>query len=512
MSKRASWATTAGFILAAVGSAVGLGNIWRFSYMAYRSGGGAFLIPYISALFIIGFPILLLEFALGHWRKGSAPKAFYEVNEKWEWLGWWAVCFIMFGIVIYYSVIISWSLNYFFFSFDMRWADNPDAFFFQDFLQRADTIGELGAINVRIAAGAAFIWFVCWFICFRGVAKGIEKANKLFMPVLFVLTLILVGWTFYLPESREGFRYYLEPDFSRLTDIEIWISAVTQNFFTLSIGFGIMIAYASYLPKKVSMVKYAFVVSLLDHGYSIVVGFAVFGVLGYMAAVQNVPIDEVVTAGIGLAFVALPEAISTLPFGAFNRLFGVIFFFCLVIAGISSAISIIEAFTSSILDKFHFHRRHVVSVLALIGFAGTFLFTNASGLFFLDIIDHFINNYGLLTVGILECLIIGWWAKDKLLINHIVKSSPASDRQKYFLYHFLSGFWSYCIRFLCPLVLIIIFVLSLRQDVTQPYEDYPVVYLILMGVGCLIITHIIGFFFSRLRWKEEPAEDYWDES
>lgn len=512
MPNRAHWTTMVGFVLAAVGSAVGLGNIWRFSYMAYRSGGGAFLIPYILALFIVGIPILLLEFSLGHWRKGSAPKAFYEVNENWEWLGWWAVCFVMFGIVVYYNVIVSWCLNYFVFSFTMSWGQDANAFFFDDFLNLSDHVGEWGRTNWRIAAGSAFIWGVCWFICYRGVARGIEKANKIFMPVLFLLTLVLIIWTVILPESREGILYYIRPDFSRLNDIDIWISAVTQNFFTLSIGFGIMIAYASYLPSKASLVKYAFITSLLDHGYAIMAGFAVFGILGYMSAVQNIPIDQVVTQGIGLAFVAFPQAISTLPFGVFNNLFGIIFFFCLVIAGISSAISIMEAFTSAILDKFHYHRRRVVTILSFIGFAGGFVFTNSSGLYFLDIVDHFINNYGLLTVGILQCLIVGWWVKDKFLINHIVKNSPGTPGQKIILRHFLHGFWSYCIKFLCPIVLIIILVLSLRRDVTRPYEDYPVVYLIMLGVGCLIITHIIGYFFSRLRWKEEPAEDYWDES
>jgi NSS family neurotransmitter:Na+ symporter len=132
--KRDQWKSQVGFLLAAVGSAIGLGNIWRFSYMAYSYGGGAFLIPYITALLTAGIPLLILEFAVGHERIGSAPLAYAKIKKNWEWLGWWAVTFVMFGIVLYYVVIISWCLNFFVLSFDLGWGSDPDAFFFKKFL------------------------------------------------------------------------------------------------------------------------------------------------------------------------------------------------------------------------------------------------------------------------------------------------------------------------------------------------------------------------------------------
>ena len=135
MEQRSKWGTNLGFLLAAIGSAIGLGNIWRFPYVAYENGGGAFLIPYFVALFTAGIPILMLEFALGHHKEASAPKAFRHIDAKWEWLGWWAVMFVMFGIQLYYIVIIGWCGNYMFFSLTQAWGDDPNLFFFTKFLQ-----------------------------------------------------------------------------------------------------------------------------------------------------------------------------------------------------------------------------------------------------------------------------------------------------------------------------------------------------------------------------------------
>ncbi|HDH50127.1 MAG TPA: sodium-dependent transporter, partial [Nitrospirae bacterium] len=148
--KREQWNSQLGFLLAAVGSAIGLGNIWRFSYMAYDYGGGAFLIPYIVALLTAGIPLLILEFAVGHERIGSAPLAYAKINRRWEWLGWWAVTFVMFGIVLYYMVIISWCLNYFFLSFSLGWGDDPDSYFFKTFLEVSSGPSEIGDVKFPI--------------------------------------------------------------------------------------------------------------------------------------------------------------------------------------------------------------------------------------------------------------------------------------------------------------------------------------------------------------------------
>jgi neurotransmitter:Na+ symporter, NSS family len=485
---RETWGSQLGFIMAAVGSAIGLGNIWRFSYMAYDNGGGAFLIPYLIALFTAGIPLMILEFGIGHERIGSAPLAFSKISRRWEWLGWWAVTFVMFGIVLYYTVIISWCLNYLVFSLSLSWGDDPDTFFFQQFLGLTSGPSEVGTIQVPILIGLAVIWFLNGIIVYRGVTRGIELANKIFMPLLFVLMAILVFWSLTLEGAADGIRVYLTPDFTALTKPKVWIDAFSQIFFTLSLGFGIMIAYASYLPKRSDLTRSALAIALINCGFSVFAGFAVFSMLGYMAYHSQVPVTEVVTQSIGLAFVAYPKAISLLPGGS---VFGVLFFTSLVVAGLSSSVSIIEAFTSATVDKFAWDRRHVVIVISVMGFLGGMMFTARGGLFWLDIVDHFLTHYGLVVVGLLEALLVGWFFHIEKLQKHI----NAVSQMK------LGPWWAILIKFFVPLVLVVILGGDLMSDLSKPYGDYSWTSLFMIGVNWLFITFLIALVLSWLPWK-----------
>lgn len=485
---REQWKSQSGFLLAAVGSAIGLGNIWRFSYMAYSNGGGAFLIPYIIALLTAGVSLLVLEFAIGHERIGSAPLAFAKIRKNWEWLGWWSVTFVMFGIELYYVVIIAWCFNYFLYSFDLSWGNDPNNFFFKEFLQLNTNPAEIGEIRTPILSSLIIIWALNWVIVYRGIRKGIEIANKIFMPLLFVLMTVLVLWSLTLEGAMDGIKAYLTPDFSKLSEPKVWIDAYSQIFFTLSLGFGIMIAYASYLPKKANITRHALLTAFVNSGFSIFAGFAVFAVLGFMAASEGKPITEVVTKSIGLAFVAYPKAISMMPGGNF---FGAIFFLSLVIAGISSSISIIEAFTSAIVDKFGTSRKAVVSVTCAVGFLGSIIFTTKSGLIWLDIVDHFLTHYGLMVVGIAECVLVGWFFKTDVLRKHINKISSIK----------LGIWWDFLIKFFVPLVLGIILVGDLYNELKTPYEGYSWTSLILIGWDWLLITLIVAFIIGMKPWK-----------
>ena len=281
---RAVWGSKLGFLMAAVGSAVGLGNIWRFSYMTFENGGGAFLVPYIVALFAVGIPLVILEYTLGHKWRGSSPLAFAKVNKKWEAIGWWMPTVATVGIMLFYAVVIAWCINYFFFALNLSWGDDTKGFFFKEFLQLSKGPMDLGGFRWNIVGTTAFVWFLCWFICFKEVNHGIEKACSIFMPLLFVLTLVLVGWSLPLPGAGEGIKAYLTPDWSKVATTKPWIDAFGQIFFTLSLGFGIMITYASYLPKQTNLFSSAIWTAVLNCTYSFITGFAVFGTLGFMAS------------------------------------------------------------------------------------------------------------------------------------------------------------------------------------------------------------------------------------
>ena len=220
-----------------------------------------------------------------------------------------------------------------------------------------------------------------------------------------------------------------------------------------------------------------------------------------MATRQGVGIGEVVKDGIGLAFVAYPTAISMFPCG---RLFGVLFFFLLLIAGISSSISIIEAFTSAVVDKFSLSRKKIVTTLCLTGFLGSLMFTTNSGLFWIDIVDHFLNHYGLITVGIVEALIVGWLFRTDKLKAHIVTNLGLSGKGHKLFKYVILQLWLYCVRFITPVALGIAIVNSLIQELLTPYAGYPISGIIILGVGWVLVTHLFAFGVSGLPWQNTP--------
>ncbi len=488
-SHRPQWKTRIGFLLATLGSAIGLGNIWRFSYLCYKNGGGAFLIPYFIALLIAGIPLMILELSIGHKMRGSAPMSLAKINPHWEWVGWWAVIFVMFGIVLYYSVIISWCFNYLLYSINLVWGDDPNNFFFKNFLGLTSGPSEIGNIRFNIFLSLGLVWFLNWFIVFRGIEKGIERANKIFMPLLFFLTAILVFWSIRLPGAIEGIKAYLKPDFSILSRPGVWIDAFSQIFFTLSLGFGIMIAYASYLPRKSDIVLNSYGVSLLNCFYSFFAGFAVFSTIGYMAYQTQVEFGEVIQESIGLAFVAYPKAISLLPF--LPQLFGILFFSTLFVAGLSSSISIIEAFTSAVIDKFHWDRKNIVTILSIIGFSGSIIFATGGGLYWIDIVDHFLSHYGLVTVGILEAVLVAWVFKAEKIRHHINHISQWK----------IGGWWDISVKYVVPGVLLVLLVNDVVHEVMHPYRDYPWTAIILIGRDWLIYTLFAAFIIAMRPWR-----------
>jgi len=390
------------------------------------------------------------------------------------------------------------------FSLTHAWGDDPGAFFNQFLGVSANhDVWAIGGFRWPIVAAVAVVWLINWAIAYGGVEKGIERAVKIMMPMLFILTAAIVIWALFLPGAEKGIKHYVTPDFSKITDLKVWIGAYGQIFFSLSLGFGIMIAYSSYLSRDANIFRNSLIVGFSNSLYEVCAGFGVFSILGYMATKQHQEINEVVANGIGLAFVAYPKAISLLPCG---RLFGFLFFLLLVIAGISSSISIIEAFTAAVLDKFTLSRKRVITTICVLGFFGSLLFTTNVGLSWLDIVDHFLNQYGLITVGIVEALVVGWLYRTDKLKAHIVNNLGLSGRKHKVFDYVVLQLWMYCIRFITPVALGIAIVHSLIGEFEEPYSGYPISGIIFLGVGWLLVTHIFAFGLSGLPWRKEPSE------
>ena len=208
---REQWGTKMGFILAAIGSAVGLGNIWRYPYVVYSSGGGAFLIPYFFAIFTAGIPLLILEYGMGHKFRGSTPLSLARANKKFEWFGWWAI--ISSSIILcYYSMILSWAMKYLTLSFNKGWGEDANAFFYNDFLKLSSSPLSIDKIIVSVLIGIAIIWLMNWFICYKGVKLGIEKMNKILLPCLLVIMIIIVIRGVTLEGAEVGLNRLFTPD------------------------------------------------------------------------------------------------------------------------------------------------------------------------------------------------------------------------------------------------------------------------------------------------------------
>ncbi len=457
------WGTRTGFILAAIGSAIGLGNIWRFPYMAYENGGAAFLIPYFFALITAGIPILILEFYIGHRMRTSVPSAFEKLG-KFGWLGWWQIV-ISFVVSTYYSVIIAWALLYSFFAVTKSWGSQPEDYLMNDFLGITNTetwsSNFLGGFQWHILIALAVVWGLAFIILHGGVRKGIERANKIFMPMLFAIILLILFRSVTLEGAAVGLNALFSPEWGQILNSSTWISAYTQIFFSLGIGLGAMITYASYLPKKSDITNNAFMTALANCGFSLLAGISVFGALGFIAQQKGMPLDEVATGGVILAFSVFPEIINAMPMG---NIIGVLFFVSLLFAGISSLVSMAEPFISALGDKFNIKRKHAVNwtlgSTALI----SILFATGSGLHLLDSIDRSVAVLSLSITGLMMVVMMSWKLRLIPTARHYV--NEVSDFS-------LGRWWSVCLVVLTPLVLGYNAIMTLIGDIQHNYEGYP---------------------------------------
>ncbi|GKV56940.1 transporter [Sporosarcina sp. NCCP-2222] len=502
MEQRSQWGSRAGFIMAAVGSAVGLGNIWRFPYVAYENGGGAFFIPYLFALLTAGIPILIMEFTIGHKYRGSAPLSFFRMNGKGaEWLGWWGI-FVSFVISTYYAVIIAWAMKYTIYSFNMAWGDDTGGFLFGSVLHLADNPGEIGGIVPGVLLPLLLVWAIAFIILLAGVKKGIELANRIFIPTLVVVFLLVVLRAVTLDGAAVGLQAFFKPDLSKLADSTVWVAAYGHIFFSLSIAFAIMITYSSYLPKKSDITNNAFITGFANSAFELLAGIGIFAALGFMATQANVPVGEVATAGVGLAFVVFPQIINEMP--GMNGIFGALFFLSLVLAGLTSLISICETYIAGVSDKFNVSRTK--SVIIGVGAAAliSLLFATNGGLYLLDTADYFINQFGVAAIGLIEVILIVWaFRKLRVFETH---ANEISDIR-------VGTLWRICLSFITPIVLGWMMIDLFRKNIYKlhdtdngNYEGYPDGFILAGGWSVAIFAIVMALIFTAMKWNKKTTE------
>lgn len=480
------------FILAAIGSAVGLGNIWRFPYVAYEHGGGAFLIPYLVALLTAGIPFLLMDYALGHRFRGSAPLSFARLSRPAEALGWWQVA-ICFMIAVYYAAVIAWAVSYTGFSFTKAWGAKPDEYFFGAYLQAGDP-----GIQMDLVPGVVWPLLVVWLalvvVMALGVQKGVGSTAVIFIPVLLVAFGFLVIYSLFLDGALDGLNAFFTPNWEALTHPGVWGAAFGQIFFSLSVGFGIMITYSSYVKRDTDMPGSAAVVGFSNSGFELLAGIGVFAALGFMAQASGVQVGEVVSGGIGLAFVAFPTIISQAPGGA---LIGVLFFASLVMAGFTSLVSLLEVVISAVRDKLEMTRRGATLVVTIpCAIISLVLFSSTSGIYVLDIVDHFVNQFGILLVAVVSMIVVAWGVRAlPLLADHLNRTSSIR----------IGIWWKVLIGFITPLALIYVLGQAFWADVKDPYEGYPSWMLATFGWGVAALIALVGYLLAPTPWRAKTS-------
>ncbi|MCK4293821.1 MAG: sodium-dependent transporter [Planctomycetes bacterium] len=512
--QRESWGTRGGFVLAAVGSAVGLGNLWGFPYKLYSYGGGAFLIPYIIALVVVGIPVMILEFSIGHYTQRAAPDAFKRGHKRFEIVGWWGIL-LAFVIITYYPVILAYCVSFLWYSIvgifnggDLPWAGkgiegvtNANDFFFKDYLGHQEGTA-LGSIQWKIVWPLIFAWVAMYFCIFKGV-RLVGKIVWLTVPLPWLMLLILAVRGLTLEGSMQGLAYYLDPVWSELAKPITWRYAFGQVFFSLSLAYGIMITYASFLHRKSDLNNNAAIISIADFATSFVAGLAVFATLGGMAFVTQqagnpVRVENVAESGPSLAFVAFPYALAQLPYSAW---FSFIFFFALVTLGIDSAFSMTESILASIVDKTGWRRSIVLPVLSLVGLGFGLAYVTQGGFNWLGTIDGFVNGtWGIGFMGLLECIVLGWLWRIGTLRRH---ANSRSDWE-------LGKWWDYLIRLVIPVLLGTLFFWQLFDDISgqgflrTPQGDWILTNCV--GLGVVALVPVVAIILSLARGRRDIRE------
>jgi len=440
MSSRGKWGSKIGFILAAAGSAIGIGNIWRFPYMTGKYGGALFLFVYLAAVILLGMPVMIAEMAMGRFTGKNPVGAFKEMRPKgpWKLVGYMGV---IAGVMIlsYYSMISGWTLGYFFKTLagglkNVETKTTPGIF-------------DSFAANfwLQILLLAAFI-FITGFIVARGVSGGIEKACKILMPVLFIIMFILLVRSLTLPDAGKGLAFYLKPDFSKLTP-RVIIEAMGQAFFSLSLGMGAMITYGSYMKKEENIPIGAGWVAFLDTITAVMAGFIIFPALFSYGMNPD--------SGHAMVFHILPVIFDKMPFGI---VFGMLFFLLLCVAALASTVSLLEVAVSYCVDEVKWSRKK--SVLAagvlsfLIGIPSILSYGNVK----------FFRELPLVKVSFFEMMDFVWGSLAlsigaffiSIFVGYVWKSASALKEIKLGAKKFRYGrIWSISVKILCPLLILL---------------------------------------------------------
>lgn len=476
-----TWKSQAGYIWSLIGSAVGFANILSFSAQAYKNGGGAFLIPYILALLVLGIPMLCLEGLIGYRWKLPLVGAYNQVwGLKGKGVGWLAVLACL-TIGAFYIVLTGYSAAYTFFSATNSIPQDSKTFFTQTFLHTSSSVSDFGVFSWPIFIPTVFVIGASWYVLSRQVKEGIEKICSFFMPLL---AFMMVGFALtvcFLPGGMKGWSYYLTPDFSQLLNASLWRDVFGQLFFSLSLGLGIIVGYSRHTKQNINIVKAMFWVAVGDFAVSFIAGFAVFGCLAHMSETLNIPFESILTTDstFEIGFVLFPQIIKT--FGPIlSPLIGTLFFFCIFIAGITGVFSIMESIIGNIEVEFKVTRSKAATAVACLFLVLTTLFCGGNASYLIDALVPMVIGTNMLLGGLL--LISAFMFKSQ--------KSLSSDQS-------LPSVFASCLKYVAPVILTTILATNLWQE----SKELDIMAAIRWGWlgGALVAAAGIVYYTSQLK-------------
>lgn len=441
--QRGSFTNKLGFVLAAAGSAVGLGNLWRFPYLAAKHGGGIFLLVYLILAVTFGFALMVTEIAIGRKTHLSAVGAFEKLNRKCGFIGYLA-CLVPFIITPYYCVIGGWVLKYFTVFVTNQVSEAASDEFFTSFI----TQPAAPVIFFVIYASATMV------IVMLGVEKGIEKASRLMMPLLVVMTVVISVFGLMQPGAVDGLIYYLKPDFGRFSATTV-LAAMGQLFYSMSLAMGIMITYGSYMKKEASLEKSVRQIEIFDTGIAFMAGLMIIPAVFAFSGGS----EEALGKGPSLMFITLPKVFDSMKLGT---VIGAVFFLLVLFAALTSSISLAETLVSIVMDKLGWTRKKtcvliLIFILAVgipvsLGF-GIWSFIAPFGMSLLDFFDFVSNSVLMPIVAILTCIFVGFVIKPKAIIDEVEINGKFGIKK----------FYSVMIKYIAPVFLAAILIFAVME-------------------------------------------------